>query len=126
MGEGDVVGVCELLEYKPDLSYSTLQGTALHIAAQKGRMEILSLLLGAACNVNSTATSGMDTPLHRAASLNRVEAVIELLAARGDANMQNKKGQTALDVAIKDKSDGVLELLNIANTSVPAPDSPLS
>jgi hypothetical protein len=110
--EGDVTGVQELVQLSADLSYNTTNGTALHGAASRGHAEIVTLLLNAACDMNNQGTSGLETPLHKAASFNRLEVISNLLTARCDPHLKNKKGETALDVATKEKKSGVVELLS--------------
>ena len=69
--------------------------TALHIAARKGNIEIIKILVNNGADLNIKDNEGW-TPLMRAASNNNSEIVSELIAKGANANLKNNLGQTAI------------------------------
>lgn len=67
---------------------SQLGATALHIASQNGRVDIVNLLLGWKANVNAKAEGGF-TPLHRAVHKHQVDVVRLLLQHGADPTIQS-------------------------------------
>ncbi|XP_078339281.1 protein phosphatase 1 regulatory subunit 12B-like isoform X10 [Crassostrea virginica] len=80
--------------------------TALHVAAAKGYMKVMSILLKAGADVNSQDYDGW-TPLHAAAHWGQEEACKTLVDHMCDMQIKNNGGQTPYDVADSD----VLKLL---------------
>ncbi|PNF26963.1 hypothetical protein B7P43_G12695 [Cryptotermes secundus] len=72
--------------------------TALHIAAAKGYIKVMSVLLQGGANLNSQDFDGW-TPLHAAAHWGQKEACEMLVEEFCDMDMKNYVGQTAYDVA---------------------------
>jgi ankyrin repeat protein len=72
--------------------------TALHAAAQEGRMNVVELLIKSGANVNAR-TPGGTTPLHLASDRNRLAVVNALLAAKADPNLLDYRG-TPLHAAL--------------------------
>jgi len=70
----------------------------IHIAAMRGDLQILRMLLATRADPNVQNDSG-DTLLHVAASMGREEAVAELLQAGADPRLKNNFGRTAEDFA---------------------------
>lgn len=72
----------------------------LHLAAQRGRVEIARMLLVA--GVNPNATRGWDgaTPLHRAAAFGNLAIVQDLLAYGADVNAVDMHGNAPLHYGI--------------------------
>ncbi|XP_078405072.1 protein phosphatase 1 regulatory subunit 12A-like isoform X3 [Cetorhinus maximus] len=89
-----------------DIRHPKTGATALHVAAAKGYLEVMKLLIQAGSDVNSLDNDGW-TPLHAASHWGK-EEVCRLLV-ENLCNMQaiNKVGQTAFDVA----DENLLELL---------------
>ncbi|KAH9514768.1 hypothetical protein Btru_023603, partial [Bulinus truncatus] len=75
--------------------------TALHVAAAKGYMKVMSLLLEAGVDVNAEDFDGW-TPLHAAAHWGQEEACKLLVENMCDMMHKNKAGHTAFDLADKD------------------------
>ena len=72
--------------------------TALHIAANWGRLPWIEALVAAGANVNATGDSGQ-APLHSAAG-RHVDCIVALLAAGADPNLTTlKTGRTPLHYA---------------------------
>lgn len=88
--------------------------TALHYAARNGKTNIVRLLCNSGADVNTKITStdlyGW-TPLMLAAYNNQLDNVKILFFEKADVNLKNKKGQTALDLAISNKATETVEFL---------------
>uniref|UniRef100_V9K9K4 Protein phosphatase 1 regulatory subunit n=1 Tax=Callorhinchus milii TaxID=7868 RepID=V9K9K4_CALMI len=81
-----------------DLKNSKSGGTALHVAAAKGYLEVLKLLIQAGYDVNIKDNDGW-TPLHAAAHWCKEEACRILVESLCDMDVVNKVGQTPFDLA---------------------------
>lgn len=84
-----------------DVRHTKSGGTALHVAAAKGYVEVLKLLIQAGYDVNIKDYDGW-TPLHAAAHWGKEEACRILVENLCDMDIMNKMGQTAFDVADED------------------------
>ena len=77
--------------------------TPLHYAASKGHTEMMRLLIDNDAYIDSESSNGT-TPLMMAAYYATPKAVKLMLEEGADPTLQNKDGQTALDMALsKDK-----------------------
>ncbi|XP_032688288.1 protein phosphatase 1 regulatory subunit 12A isoform X4 [Odontomachus brunneus] len=83
--------------------------TALHVAAAKGYIKVMHILLQARCDVNAQDFDGW-TPLHGAAHWGQLEACKLLVENGCDMDMKNYAGQTAFDVADADILKALEEL----------------
>ncbi|XP_068442264.1 protein phosphatase 1 regulatory subunit 12A isoform X2 [Clinocottus analis] len=84
-----------------DSRHTKSGGTALHVAAAKGYVEVLKLLIQTGYDVNIKDFDGW-TPLHAASHWGKQEACRILVENLCDMDLINKMGQTALDVADED------------------------
>nr|XP_050861536.1 protein phosphatase 1 regulatory subunit 12A isoform X6 [Vespula vulgaris] len=75
--------------------------TALHVAAAKGYIKVMNILLQARCDVNAQDFDGW-TPLHGAAHWGQSETCKLLVDNFCDMDIKNYAGQTAFDVADAD------------------------
>ncbi|XP_018338078.1 PREDICTED: protein phosphatase 1 regulatory subunit 12A isoform X2 [Trachymyrmex septentrionalis] len=75
--------------------------TALHVAAAKGYIKVMHILLQARCNVDAQDFDGW-TPLHGAAHWGQLEACKLLVENGCDMDMKNYADQTAFDIADAD------------------------
>ncbi|XP_020283001.1 protein phosphatase 1 regulatory subunit 12A isoform X4 [Pseudomyrmex gracilis] len=75
--------------------------TALHVAAAKGYIKVMHILLQARCNVDAQDFDGW-TPLHGAAHWGQLEACKLLVENGCEMDIKNYAGQTAFDVADAD------------------------
>ncbi|XP_046833340.1 protein phosphatase 1 regulatory subunit 12A isoform X3 [Vespa crabro] len=75
--------------------------TALHVAAAKGYIKVMNILLQARCDVNAQDFDGW-TPLHGAAHWGQLETCKLLVDNICDMDIKNYAGQTAFDVADAD------------------------
>jgi ankyrin repeat protein len=81
------------------LHYRTPEGdTCLHIAATRGDVRAIQLLLEAGADINTIGDMG-STALHNAVSQGRVEAVKYLLNAGASKQIKDEFGQTPEDRA---------------------------
>ena len=92
------------------------QATALYLAAENGRLEIVEDLIKAGADVDIAAEDGF-TPLHVAASMDRLEIVEALIEAGADVNKTTEDGFTPLHVAA---SMGHLGIVNKLKQSTPS------
>uniref|UniRef100_A0A8C5BLI8 Protein phosphatase 1 regulatory subunit n=1 Tax=Gadus morhua TaxID=8049 RepID=A0A8C5BLI8_GADMO len=84
-----------------DVRHTKSGGTALHVAAAKGYVEVLKLLIQAGYDVNIKDYDGW-TSLHAAAHWGKQEACRILVENHCDMDLINKVGQTAFDVSDED------------------------
>ncbi|XP_031715043.1 protein phosphatase 1 regulatory subunit 12A isoform X6 [Anarrhichthys ocellatus] len=84
-----------------DSRHTKSGGTALHVAAAKGYVEVLKLLIQTGYDVNIKDYDGW-TPLHASAHWGKEEACRILVENLCDMDLINKMGQTAFDVADED------------------------
>ncbi|XP_033989295.1 protein phosphatase 1 regulatory subunit 12A isoform X3 [Trematomus bernacchii] len=84
-----------------DSRHAKSGGTALHVAAAKGYVEVLKLLIQTGYDVNIKDFDGW-TPLHASAHWGKEEACRILVESLCDMDLINKMGQTAFDVADED------------------------
>lgn len=93
-----------------DLENNNHQATALHIAAGKGRIRIVALLIEAGARVNRPASNG-NRPLHLAARAGSLETVKLLIGKQAFPDLKNDAGRTAYDVAVLHGKKDVAEFL---------------
>ncbi|XP_077565732.1 protein phosphatase 1 regulatory subunit 12A isoform X1 [Stigmatopora nigra] len=84
-----------------DTRHAKSGGTALHVAAAKGYVEVLKLLIQAGYDVNIKDYDGW-TPLHAAAHWGKEEACRILVENLCEMDVINKMGQTPFDVSDED------------------------
>ncbi|XP_029952197.1 protein phosphatase 1 regulatory subunit 12A isoform X2 [Salarias fasciatus] len=85
------------------------KATALHVAAAKGYIEVLKVLLQCGVDVNSRDIDGW-TPLHAAAHWGQEEVCTLLADNMCNMGAVNNVGQTPLDVADENLADTLEEL----------------
>eukprot|EP00931_Biecheleriopsis_adriatica_P042059 TRINITY_DN23968_c0_g2_i1.p1 TRINITY_DN23968_c0_g2~~TRINITY_DN23968_c0_g2_i1.p1 ORF type:complete len:255 (-),score=47.74 TRINITY_DN23968_c0_g2_i1:147-911(-) len=112
-GKGDFTAVHNLLNdgEDPD-SQDDLGMSALHCAAKKGNLQIVSILItrGADANAQAIGCKG-EVPLHYAAKYGHKQVLEVLLRGRADPAMATKDGRTALDYARDQKQTACEERL---------------
>lgn len=92
----------------------SIDDTMLHIAAWKGEMRDVEVLVACGANVNAIGDIG-NTPLHGAAAKGRLDVVKFLLAKGAAANIKNEFGETAADWARNAEHDHVCSFLRTFN-----------
>ncbi|XP_058832791.1 protein phosphatase 1 regulatory subunit 12A isoform X6 [Topomyia yanbarensis] len=90
--------------------------TAIHVAAAKGYIKVLGLLLDGRGDFDKQDVDGW-TALHAGAYWGQKEAVQMLLNANVDIDIQNYSGQYAIDIAQKD----IVPLLDEARKNIKRP-----
>ncbi|MEZ4869086.1 MAG: sigma-70 family RNA polymerase sigma factor [Caldilineaceae bacterium] len=91
---GDLTRVIYLLDADPALLHKRKDpriGTPLHVAADKGQLEVAQLLLERGAVVNATTDSGNITPMHDAAFSGQVEMVKFLLTQGADPTARDSE-----------------------------------
>nr|XP_045593740.1 protein phosphatase 1 regulatory subunit 12B-like isoform X4 [Procambarus clarkii] len=84
--------------YLADRPHPKTGAVALHVAAAKGYIKVMNLLLEAGADINVQDLDGW-TPLHAAAHWGQREAVEILCENMADMDVRNFVGQSAFDVA---------------------------
>ncbi len=98
--KGDVASVVKLL--KTGASVNAAQGdgmTALHWAAERGNIALVTAVLAAHPNVKAVTRIGAYTPLHIATRSGNPDVVIALIKAGSDVKARTTSGATALHFA---------------------------
>ncbi|XP_071445753.1 protein phosphatase 1 regulatory subunit 12A [Hetaerina americana] len=97
-------------EARQEAPHPKTGATALHVAAAKGYIKVMRLLIQAGCDVDAQDFDGW-TPLHAAAHW-CVNEACELLVEDGlcDMDIKNYVGQTAFDVADRELNPSLEEL----------------
>eukprot|EP00854_Cymbomonas_tetramitiformis_P008298 gene8298-9857_t len=90
--------------------------TVLHWASEKGRVDVVDLLLEAGANANALDEDNW-TPLHLAVQHTHEEVTNALLMADADTNIQTKWGHTPLHWAAMYGIEGLVQLLLDHNAS---------
>ncbi|CAK9829301.1 Protein phosphatase 1 regulatory subunit 12A [Anthophora retusa] len=81
-----------------DATHPKSGATALHVAAAKGYVDVIDILLQARCDVNAQDFDGW-TPLHAAAHWGQLEACELLVENFCNMDIKNYADQTAFDIA---------------------------
>lgn len=84
--------------------------TVLHLAAQRGNVQAVALLIKSGSNVDAVTSFG-ETPLHMATRNNRLDCVKALLDAGASTSIKTVGGDTALSFANKYKFQPVADAL---------------
>ncbi|XP_076650168.1 myosin binding subunit isoform X10 [Halictus rubicundus] len=84
-----------------DSVHPKTRATALHVAAAKGYIKVMNILLQAKCDVNARDCDGW-TPLHAAAHWGQFEACKLLVENFCNMDIKNYADQTAFDIADAD------------------------
>lgn len=99
-----------LLEYGANVNAKGRGYTPLGMAAEKGAVPIIKLLLKAGADADQKNDDG-NTPLHVAALMNRREVAVALLEAQSDLTLLNRKKMTPLAVAAAEGNGEVVGML---------------
>ncbi len=109
---GHIKKVQSLLDRGVDVNFQN-EGdgaSALQVASQRGRKEIVTLLLNRGANVNLQSKEG-DTAL-LAASFNGYQDIVQILVLAGaEVNYKNPADETALSLAREERRTEVIQLL---------------
>jgi ankyrin repeat protein len=107
-----------LIQHGADVNAGTTQlsnphgpnfsGTSLHIAAQRGDIQMLDLLLANKANPNAPRYGGA-TPLHVAALFSSAEVAKVLIRDGADVNAGTSLGATPLAVAVQNRNLPVIQ-----------------
>lgn len=115
--ENDTTAIAVIAKEQPNLiaEQTHNDNTALHEAAKNGDVEMIELLskvFSKEFNVNHRCHCYLKrTPLHYAVEGGHMGAVEALLKLGADPNIQNERGETALDNALKKNHIDIATLL---------------
>jgi len=99
---GDTEQAIKLLQQGADVNAAHGDGmTALHWAAERGDVRLVSALLAARPNVKATTRIGAYTPMHIAAKSGNPDIVAALIKAGSDVKAATTSGATALHFAAR-------------------------
>jgi len=84
--------------------------TPLHLASQRGNVEVVRKLMQGGAGVNAVSRKG-NSPLHNAAWEGMTEVVQVLLRGGADTKLRNGSSCTALDLATERHHEDILKLL---------------
>ncbi|KAM0431394.1 hypothetical protein ACHAPT_005371 [Fusarium lateritium] len=111
-----------LQQERLDLDATDLAGfTALHKAAENGRVEIVKLLIDSGADVEASG-DGQDTALHRAVAKGQMESVKVLLSLRADKGARGTQGKSMLHVAAENGRLEMAQLFVDINADLEATD----
>jgi ankyrin repeat protein len=96
--------------------------TAIHLAALRGNGQIIQVAAHDGLNLNLLDDS-QGTPLHTASMLDDTNMARELLAAGCKLDCQNQDGDTALHLAVRDRSEHLMNIFIQAKASTTIPNS---
>ena len=100
----DIGSIEALIKYRANVDLPDLyKNTALHQASTSDRADIVNVLLKAGANIN-LADQDHNTALHFASELGHNEVVKALIDKGANTELENKKGQTPLQVVVKEIS----------------------
>jgi hypothetical protein len=115
---GSISDIHQLLGLVTDINLkSYYEMTALHLASHEGKIEIISLLLGAGADLNSSLHPRGWTPIFEAAVHGNVEAVEYLIKSGADLSVVDYLGWTVEEVAMYRGFFAISELLHVAGDS---------
>lgn len=86
-----------------------IQERPLHVAAKRGHVAVIDLLLKSGANINGT--SGFGTPLHDAANMGKMQAVEFLVKNGANVNAVGAEGHTPLTIAQLQGRDAIVQYL---------------
>ena len=97
-------------------TYSYGGESLLHVAAKKGNLSMVKLLIEQGANVNIQDESG-NTPLHYAAANGKKDIVKYLLDNKADSSIVNVKEQKAIDYSNIKGFNEITEAILLAKTA---------
>ncbi|KAI0396231.1 Glycerophosphoryl diester phosphodiesterase family-domain-containing protein [Xylariaceae sp. FL0594] len=117
---GQAGDVLELLGLRTNVNLkSCYDMTALHIASREGRSEIVSLLLGAGADLNSSLHPRKWTPIFEAAVRGHTDIVQHLIQSGADLSVTDYLGWTVKELAMYRGHFAIAELLHGAESKSP-------
>ncbi len=82
--------------------------TALHLAANNGKLDIVTALLGAGADVNAVTNDGKTALMAAAARSNGAAEIVELLLKSGaKKDCKDAEGKTALQMVQEEKEEAL-------------------
>lgn len=111
---GDLATTTLLLDHGANPNLLNKAGaTPLHDAALNGNPEVIAALLKHGAEIDAVDTDTQSTPLHYAASMDRLDAVKTLVAHRANRQLKNSEGLNARQIAARNSFADVADFLAI-------------
>lgn len=102
-----------LIEHGAQIKARTTNGNStLHLAAGRGDLPATKLLISRRADLNDRTTNRGNTPLMDAVQFRNLEVARYLIISGADVNLGNWDQKTALDIAIDQKDQPLIDLLN--------------
>ncbi|HRZ39496.1 MAG TPA: ankyrin repeat domain-containing protein [Candidatus Omnitrophota bacterium] len=117
--KGNAEMVKFLLDHGANTEVEVLSVTPLLQAIWKGHTEVVRLLVAAGANVNRAQSSHGATPMTYCGAYGNAEIARILVDAGADVHAKDKRGKTAVDLAVEYKNFEVLAVLRKAGVDVP-------
>lgn len=111
----DTKKITALIEQGVDVDKKYEDVIPLHLAVNRGDLDLVQLLLAADANPSIQNSDG-HSPLHIATAQESAKIVRVLLEHEADANIQDNEGKTPLHIAVEDDFHEIAELLIIGNS----------
>ena len=109
---GDLAGVQQLLGSGAPINDTGLtKWTALHRASERGRADVVKLLLGAGADHSLLTAAAGETALHLAADRGHTTVVAELIGAGANVHAKSKRGWTPFHAAVFSNRGNVVRQL---------------
>lgn len=109
---GNVSLLSQLIAEGVDVNIPFADTTALHTAVEKGDGTATEFLLLNGAKINSLDAS-LNSPLHIAAAKAFTLIVCQLMKRGADQRLRNRRGETALDLAVEGKHADIVTLLRL-------------
>ncbi len=111
---GDITLTKLLLQNGADRTLSTKEGmTPFKVACCRNKFEIAKLLFDPIADVNVKTKDAMEFTALMLSALSPSPKIVDMLLKNGaDLNIKNKKGKTALDIAIDKNHKEVIDIIN--------------
>ncbi|AXY72735.1 ankyrin repeat domain-containing protein [Paraflavitalea soli] len=100
----------ESLKLKPAVVNKNGENLLHYLARKPNQQEVISYFISRGVNINQADNEG-NTPFMNAAASNKDTATLALLLPAKSINLANKKGLTALAMAVRSNSPGIVQYL---------------
>lgn len=96
--------------------------TLLHLAAHKGHLDTMQLLLDLGATIDEQSNNNQETPLHVATYAGHANCVQELVDRGAELDLYTRRQTTALQIAVNNYQDEITKILVTAGADYTIPD----